>query len=230
MSRTGAPCSTNKIYVDFAYLFQCHISLDYDCTLTLYCNNSTMKIAITLQSSDGEQFKTDIAVAKKSKTLRTMLEDLGVEEDTAEDNEIKEISPLPNMKGFVLDEIIDWFTQHLDEKEPDLDKPHPDAKDYVPRKRSSTFNCTQCIKKYLSQDGLDAQVVREHDGGSGDQSAPPPPPTYQPKRRSSTFNCTQCIKKYLSQDGLDKSIKMQNFTYAKLCLWERDLKKAINSS
>ena len=51
-----------------------------------------MKITITLQSSDGEQFTTDIAVAKKSKTLRTMLEDIGVEEDVAEENEIKEIS------------------------------------------------------------------------------------------------------------------------------------------
>ena len=58
-----------------------------------------------------------------------MLEDFGVEEDTAEDNEIKEILPLPNMEAFVLDKIIDWCTQHLDEEEPDLDKPHPDAKD-----------------------------------------------------------------------------------------------------
>jgi len=92
-----------------------------------------MAIKITLQSSDGEQFKTDIAVAKKSKTLRTMLEDLGVEDDATEEEEIKEILPLPNMEAFILDKIIDWCTDHLNEEEPDLDKPHPDAKDGATR-------------------------------------------------------------------------------------------------
>jgi len=37
---------------------------------------------------------------------------------------------------------------------------------YTPRGRTSTFNCTQCILKYLSQDGLDKHVKKEH---------PPPP-------------------------------------------------------
>jgi S-phase kinase-associated protein 1 len=91
-----------------------------------------MTILITLQSSDGEQFKTDINVAKKSKTLRTMLEDLGVEEDAGED-EIKEILPLPNMEAFILDKIINWCKDHLTEEEPDLDKAHPDAKDGATR-------------------------------------------------------------------------------------------------
>merc|ERR1712156_6741 len=79
----------------------------------------------------------------------------------------------------------------------------PPENSYTPRRRSSTFNCNQCIKKYLSQDGLDQHVVREHNGKPGEA---PPPPQYQPRKRSSTFNCTQCIKKYLSQDGLDAHI------------------------
>ena len=64
-----------------------------------------MPIKITLQSSDGEQFKTDIAVAKKSKTLGNMIEDLGIEEYAAEDEEIKDILPLPNMEAFILEKL-----------------------------------------------------------------------------------------------------------------------------
>ena len=41
-----------------------------------------------------------IIVAKKSKTLRTMLEYLGVKEDATEDNEFKEILPLINQFFF----------------------------------------------------------------------------------------------------------------------------------
>merc|ERR1712234_51881 len=62
-----------------------------------------------------------------------MLEDLGVEDDATEEEEIKEILPLPNMEAFILDKIIDWCTDHLNEEEPDLDKPHPDAKDGATR-------------------------------------------------------------------------------------------------
>merc|ERR1712156_1335537 len=83
----------------------------------------------------------------------------------------------------------------------------PPENSYTPRRRSSTFNCNQCIKKYLSQDGLDQHVVREHNGKPGEA---PPPPQYQPRKRTSTFNCTQCIKKYLSQDGLDAHVKKEH--------------------
>jgi len=83
----------------------------------------------------------------------------------------------------------------------------PPVNNYTPRQRSSTFNCNQCIKKYLSQDGLDQHVEREH-GGNGGQ--PASQPAYQPRKRTSTFNCTQCIKKYLSQDGLDAHVKKEH--------------------
>ena len=67
---------------------------------------------ITLQSTDGEVSNTDIAVAKKFKTLWTLLEDLGLEYDATEE-----------------EEIIVWCTDHLNEEEPDLEKLHPDAND-----------------------------------------------------------------------------------------------------
>ena len=98
------------------------------------------------------------------------------------------------------------------------DVPPPPPPTYQPRRRTSTFNCTQCIKKYLSQDGLDAHVVKEHGGNSGDTLQPVDVTnlssnqsnTYTPRRRTSTFNCTQCISKYLTQDGLDAHVKKEH--------------------
>ena len=37
------------------------------------------------------------------------------------EEEIKEILPLPNMEELMVDKIIGWCTDHLNEEEPDLD-------------------------------------------------------------------------------------------------------------
>ena len=54
---------------------------------------------ISLQSSDGETFKVDIEIAKQSVTIKTMLEDLGMDE--GED----EIVPLPNVNAAILKKV-----------------------------------------------------------------------------------------------------------------------------
>merc|ERR1712203_164874 len=51
---------------------------------------------IKLQSSDGDIFPVDVEIARQSVTIRTMLEDLGMEED--ED----EVVPLPNVNAAIL--------------------------------------------------------------------------------------------------------------------------------
>ena len=54
---------------------------------------------IQLQSSDGEIFKVDVEIAKQSNTIKTMLEDLGMDEDE------EEIVPLPNVNAAILKKV-----------------------------------------------------------------------------------------------------------------------------
>lgn len=100
----------------------------------------------------------------------------------------------------------------------------PPVSTYVPRGRTTTFDCTHCIqvigypKKFLSQEGRDAHVLKEHGDASSDTNKPVDvtnlssnqQSTYTPRRRTSTFNCTQCIFKYLTQDGLDAHVKKEH--------------------
>jgi S-phase kinase-associated protein 1 len=64
---------------------------------------------IKLQSSDGENFHVDTDIAKQSVTIRTMLEDLGNEDE--ED----EVVPLPNVNAAILRKVINWCTYHKDD-------------------------------------------------------------------------------------------------------------------
>lgn len=55
---------------------------------------------IKLQSSDGEVFDVDVEIAKCSVTIKTMLEDLGMDEDE------EEVVPLPNVNSAILKKVI----------------------------------------------------------------------------------------------------------------------------
>ena len=54
---------------------------------------------IKLQSSDGEIFDVDIAIAKQSGTISTMLEDLAMDEE--DDDPV----PLPNVSTMILKKV-----------------------------------------------------------------------------------------------------------------------------
>merc|ERR1712209_188772 len=70
---------------------------------------------IRLQSSDGEVFPVEIEIAKQSVTIKTMLEDLGIDEDE------EEIVPLPNVNAAILKRVINWCTYHKDDPPPPED-------------------------------------------------------------------------------------------------------------
>lgn len=63
---------------------------------------------IKLQSSDKKIFKIDIKTAICSITIKTMLENLGYEDED-------EIIPLPNVKSTILAKIIEWAEYHKDD-------------------------------------------------------------------------------------------------------------------
>ena len=69
---------------------------------------------LTLQSSDGKNFLVSVEAAKMSVTIRTMLEDLSIE-NGAVDNVIKQILPIPKVDAEVLQKVIDWCEEHYDD-------------------------------------------------------------------------------------------------------------------
>ena len=65
---------------------------------------------INLVSSDGKEFPVDMDIARKSVTIKTMLEDLGLD-----DGYNGESVPLPNVDGDILKKVIEWCTKHKDD-------------------------------------------------------------------------------------------------------------------
>lgn len=70
---------------------------------------------IKLQSSEGNVFQVDLEIAKVSVTIKTMIENLGIEDDNTE------IIPLPNVKARILKKVIRWATHHKDDPPPSED-------------------------------------------------------------------------------------------------------------
>ena len=62
---------------------------------------------IRLQSSDNEVFEVNANVAKCSVTIKTMLEDLGTNEE--------EIVSLPNVNATILKKVLQWANYHKDD-------------------------------------------------------------------------------------------------------------------
>ena len=56
-----------------------------------------------LQSSDGDVFEVDVEIAKASNTIKTMIEDLGMDEDDDEP------VPLPNVNGAIMKKVRIMF-------------------------------------------------------------------------------------------------------------------------
>lgn len=64
---------------------------------------------IKLRSSDGETFEVDVEIIKCSTTIRTMVENLGIDEEETE------VVPLPNVTSTILKKVLEWATYHKDD-------------------------------------------------------------------------------------------------------------------
>lgn len=89
----------------------------------------------------------------------------------------------------------------------------------MPRQKIPDYKCQQCPSIYLSQNGLDNHIVKEHSNqreqvpGYAQSPSTPSLPKYIPRNRSTTYNCKLCNFKYLEQSGLDKHmVKDHNVT------------------
>ena len=71
--------------------------------------------SIKLQSSDGEIFEVDVEIAKVFDIIKTMIEDLGLDDDDDEP------VPLRNVNGVTLRKVIEWATHHKDDPAPPED-------------------------------------------------------------------------------------------------------------
>ena len=63
-------------------------------------------------SSDGKIFPVDVEVAKKSITIKTILEDLGYEKGG------REAVPLANVNAAILEKVLKWAKYHKDDPTP----------------------------------------------------------------------------------------------------------------
>ena len=83
-----------------------------------------------LQSSDGVFFPVALEIAKQSQTIKTMVDDLGIEGESEE-----EFVPLPAVSSAVLKKVIEWAEQHKDDPPP----PPEDDDDKSPAIKNKEF-------------------------------------------------------------------------------------------
>ncbi|XP_021966695.1 S-phase kinase-associated protein 1-like [Folsomia candida] len=76
---------------------------------------------INLESSEGERVKVDVDVIQCSQTIKSLIENLGLE-DSDDD---REVVPLPNVNTEVLRKVIAWAEHHKDDPPPIEDDEDP---------------------------------------------------------------------------------------------------------
>lgn len=62
---------------------------------------------LTLQSADGQNFQVEVEVAKKSETIKNLIEDAGTDSPI----------PLPNVTGKILTKVVEYCKYHYEHPE-----------------------------------------------------------------------------------------------------------------
>ena len=75
-----------------------------------------MMTPLTIKTADGTSFEVDFDVARQSQTIRTMLDDINIDEST--DGE--KLLPLTNeeVTGLVFEKALVWMTENRGKPEP----------------------------------------------------------------------------------------------------------------
>ncbi|XP_023314793.1 S-phase kinase-associated protein 1-like [Trichogramma pretiosum] len=73
--------------------------------------NSSQVPILHLQSSDGVVFDVELAIAKRSYMVKTMIESLG-------EDSLDEVLPLPDIKSDILGKVIEFATHHKNDPMP----------------------------------------------------------------------------------------------------------------
>ena len=76
---------------------------------------------IKLKSSDNEVFEVDDSIARMSVTLKTMLDDLGVQENDSDP------VPIQNVPAAILKLVIKWAEHHKDDPAPNYENEDREA-------------------------------------------------------------------------------------------------------
>ena len=104
--------------------------------------------SLSIKTSDDQTFKVDWDVARQSQTIRTMLDDLGIEED----GDSEDIIPLPNeeVTGPVFKKALEWCEKNRGK--PDLKPDDDDESDELTKKQefASYDQLNDWEKDYIS--------------------------------------------------------------------------------
>ena len=82
---------------------------------------------IKLKSCDDQIFEVDVKEAECSMTIKTMLENLGISEDSEEEDPV----PLPNVNGKILGKVLEWAKHHKDDEPVNEDENSESRKDDI---------------------------------------------------------------------------------------------------
>merc|ERR1712039_284691 len=103
---------------------------------------------IKLRSSDEDIIEVDIEVAKMSRTIRTMMENLGIDES----EDVEEELPLLKVDSVILKKVLEWATHHKDDPQPTPEEEEEEDFLILEQEQRITIRITEWDRRFLQVD------------------------------------------------------------------------------
>ena len=103
---------------------------------------------IKLRSSDEEIIEVDIEVAKMSRTIRTMMENLGIDES----EDVEEELPLLKVDSVILKKVLEWAAHHKDDPQPTPEEEEEEDFLNLEQEQRITIRMTEWDRRFLQVD------------------------------------------------------------------------------